>query len=125
MHGKDAVIEEILDWRPFDYVTDRTVLATPSGPVRVLHTVEFEPTTDGHDDPFPLRAGEDQAREGADGGHRARTTGRRSESGLPSLVAQLDAELAARETGGGAEPELPTPRDDGPLAGLEPLLIVG
>ena len=23
-HGKDAVVEEILDWRPYDYVTDRT-----------------------------------------------------------------------------------------------------
>ena len=29
MHGKDAVIEEILDWRPYDYVTDRTILETP------------------------------------------------------------------------------------------------
>jgi hypothetical protein len=44
MHGKDAVIEEILDWRPYDYVTDRTILDTPGGPVKVLHTVEFEPT---------------------------------------------------------------------------------
>ena len=32
MHGKDAVVEEILDWRPYDYVTDRTILDTPSGP---------------------------------------------------------------------------------------------
>src|SRR6266516_8089565 len=44
MHGKDAVIEEILDWRPYDYVTDRTILETPSGPVKVLHTIELEPT---------------------------------------------------------------------------------
>ena len=29
-HGKDAVIEEILDWRPYDYVTDRTILDTPT-----------------------------------------------------------------------------------------------
>ena len=47
MHGKDAVIEEILDWRPYDYVTDRTILATPDGPLRVLHTIELEPTTTG------------------------------------------------------------------------------
>ncbi|HEX4898559.1 MAG TPA: DUF2652 domain-containing protein, partial [Candidatus Limnocylindrales bacterium] len=47
MHGKDAVIEEILDWRPYDYVTDRTILDTPGGPVKVLHTVELEPGTAG------------------------------------------------------------------------------
>ena len=47
MHGKDAVIEEILDWRPYDYVTDRTILATPDGPLRVLHTIELEPTATG------------------------------------------------------------------------------
>jgi hypothetical protein len=40
------------------------------------------------------------------------------------LVAQLDAELAAREADGIAEPELPTPKDDGPLSGLQALLIV-
>lgn len=47
MHGKDAVIEEILDWRPYDYVTDRTILDTEAGPIRMLHTIEFEPTPDG------------------------------------------------------------------------------
>ena len=60
MHGKDAVVEEILDWRPYDYVTDRTILDTPSGPVKVLHTIEFEPTSDGHDDPHPVRRPEDR-----------------------------------------------------------------
>jgi hypothetical protein len=45
-------------------------------------------------------------------------------SGLPSLVAQLDAEAAARDAGG-AEPDLPTPKDDGPLSGIQPLVIVG
>src|SRR3954449_11579494 len=47
MHGKDAVVEEILDWRPFDYVTDRTVIATPHGALKFTHTIEFEPITDG------------------------------------------------------------------------------
>ena len=31
MHGKDAVVEEILDWRPYDYVTDRTILGRRPG----------------------------------------------------------------------------------------------
>src|SRR5438477_1447063 len=47
MHGKDAVIEEILDWRPYDYVTDRTILATPDGPLKLLHTIELEPGSAG------------------------------------------------------------------------------
>ncbi len=53
-----------------------------------------------------------------------RHTGRRCESGIPSLIAQLDAELAARETDRGPEPELPRPSPDGPLSGLQPLVIV-
>jgi hypothetical protein len=37
MHGKDAVVEGILDWRPYDYVTDRTVFDARR-PVSLLHT---------------------------------------------------------------------------------------
>ena len=118
MHGKDAVIEEILDWRPYDYVTDRTILATPSGPVKVLHTIELEPGTAGHHDPLPVRGAEDPAGEGAHGATSARRTGRRCESGFPSLIAQLDAELAARDADRGPEPELAGPRLDGLLSGL-------
>ena len=59
MHGKDAVIEEILDWRPYDYVTDRTILATPGGPLRLLHTIELEPTDRRDDRPHAIRTGED------------------------------------------------------------------
>jgi hypothetical protein len=124
MHGKDAVIEEILDWRPFDYVTDRTVLATPSGPVKVLHTVEFEPTTAGTTIHFRY-ADAKTKREKAQMAVIAPHYGEALRSGLPSLVAQLEAEAAAREPGVGPEPDLPKPKADGPLSGLEPLLIVG
>lgn len=96
MHGKDAVVEEILDWRPYDYVTDRTTLDTPTGPVRTLHTMEFEPTASGTT--IHLRYG--QAK-----GKRERELlaviavayGDALRSGVPALLAQLDAELAARE----------------------------
>jgi hypothetical protein len=46
-------------------------------------------------------------------------------SSIPGLIAQLDAELAAREADRGLEPELSRPKSDGVLAGLEPLVIVG
>jgi hypothetical protein len=47
MHGKDAIVEEVLDWRPFDYYTLRSTMHTPGGPVHFLGTVEFEPTATG------------------------------------------------------------------------------
>ena len=46
------------------------------------------------------------------------------QSGVPSLIAQLDAELAAREADRGPEPELREPRPDGPLAGIQPLVMI-
>lgn len=47
MHGKDEILEEVLDWRPFDYFTVRSIMGTPAGPVKFLTTFEFEPTVDG------------------------------------------------------------------------------
>ena len=123
MHGKDAVVEEILDWRPFDYVTDRTVLEAPGGPIKLLHTVEFEPTSAGTTIHF--RYGHPKTRREKE---LMKTIGpaygAALESGVPSLVAQLDAELSAREADRGAEPEMRAPRPDGPLAGIAPLVMV-
>jgi hypothetical protein len=36
MHGKDAIIEELLDWRPFDYFTVSTLLPIPGAPKLVM-----------------------------------------------------------------------------------------
>jgi hypothetical protein len=124
MHGKDAVIEEILDWRPYDYVTDRTIIDTPAGPLKLLHTIELEPLPTGtliHYRFAPPKAKRDMAlaqQVGAAYGEALR-------SSLPALVAQLDAELAAREADRGPEPELSGPRPDGPLAGLGPPVLSG
>ena len=46
MHGEHAVIEEILDWRPFDYVTLTTLLPIPDAPT-VLMTYVFTETPGG------------------------------------------------------------------------------
>ena len=45
-HGKGASLEEILDWRPFEYVTVR---AEPQGglPVTMTYTIRLEPTAAG------------------------------------------------------------------------------
>jgi uncharacterized protein YndB with AHSA1/START domain len=124
MHGKDAVIEEILDWRPYDYVTDRTILDTPSGPVKVLHTIEFEPDSAGT--VIHFRYGPAKTRREVELMKVIGPAyGAALRSGLPSLIAQLEAAFAARAADRGAEPELVGPRPDGPLSGLEPLAIVG
>jgi uncharacterized protein YndB with AHSA1/START domain len=124
MHGKDAVIEEILDWRPYDYVTDRTILETPTGLVKVLHTLELEPVATGT--VIHVRYADAKTkREKALMAHIGPAYGQALQSGFPSLVAQLEAERAARDAERGPEPELGAPRPDGPLSGIQPLLIVG
>jgi uncharacterized protein YndB with AHSA1/START domain len=45
-HGKDAVIEDILDWRPFDYVTLTALLPIPGAP-KILFSYTFEDRGDG------------------------------------------------------------------------------
>ena len=124
MHGKDAVIEEILDWRPYDYVTDRTILATPDGPLRVLHTIELEPTPTGTTIHMRFAAPKTK-REMPLMQVIGPAYAQALQAQAPDLVAQLDAELAAREADRAPEPELMMPRPGGPLSGLQPLVIVG
>jgi hypothetical protein len=120
MHGKDAVVEEILDWRPYDYVTDRTILDTPGGPVKVLHTIELEPVASGTTIHYRFSAPKTK-REKALMEHIGPAYGAALRSAVPDLVAQLDAALAAREADRVPEPELVQPKADGPLSGLAPL----
>ncbi len=46
VHGKDAIVEEILDWRPFDYWTQKMQVPTPGVPKFTL-MYAFEPEGDG------------------------------------------------------------------------------
>lgn len=46
IHGKDAVIEEVLDWRPFEYVTLRSLMPIP-GAAKLTNSYELEPTATG------------------------------------------------------------------------------
>lgn len=96
MHGKDAVIEEILDWRPYDYVTDRTIIATPDGPVKVLHTIELEPQPDGTIIHYRFSPPKTK-REKAAMEHIGPAYGAALQSAIPALVAQLEEELADRD----------------------------
>lgn len=93
MHGKDAVIEEILDWRPYDYVTDRTILETPNGRVEILHTVELEPNDEGTIIHFrfaqPTSQREIEAMKEIGSAYEKALRG-----AFPNLLPQLDAALA-------------------------------
>ena len=41
MHGKDAIVEEVLDWRPFHYFTVSTLLPIPGAP-KIMMTHAFQ-----------------------------------------------------------------------------------
>ena len=120
MHGKDAVVEEIVDWRPYDYVTDRTILEAPGGPVTTLHTIELEPTATGTIIHIRFAAPKTK-REQAAMAEIGPAYGDALRAHIPGLLARLDARLAecAAEGGGGPEPQLPAPKADGILAGLD------
>jgi len=46
MHGKDAIVEEVLDWRPFDYLTVSTLLPIPGAP-KIMLTHAFHDQAGG------------------------------------------------------------------------------
>ncbi|TAK00525.1 MAG: DUF2652 domain-containing protein [Chloroflexota bacterium] len=120
MHGPDAIVEEILDWRPYDYVTDRTIIDTPGGPLRLLHTIEFEPTVAGTTVHMRFAAPR-TAREKAAVQQVGPPYAAALRAAAPALVEALEATLALREADGGAEPDIASPRADGVLAGLAAL----
>jgi hypothetical protein len=46
VHGKDALIEDVVDWRPFDYVTMEALVPVPNAP-KVILTYAFDETDGG------------------------------------------------------------------------------
>jgi uncharacterized protein YndB with AHSA1/START domain/class 3 adenylate cyclase len=122
IHGADAIIEEILDWRPFDYLTERSQFFH-DGP-RAVTTIELEPTASGtrmHYRVAPPRTARERRQ--LDGLERQLTA---------DLMESLDAFVAATVSAAAelpstaAEPTLPEPSSrDGFLAGLQPIEYVG
>jgi Protein of unknown function (DUF2652)/Polyketide cyclase / dehydrase and lipid transport len=117
MHGKDSSIEELVDWRPYDYFTYRNTVPTPMGPVRFLATTEFEPTPGGTiiHQRFAApktpkeRAVMEQLTSWIDEALRTSTT---------LLTEHLDEELERRRRDATEEPALPRARADGLLTDL-------
>jgi hypothetical protein len=117
MHGKGASIEELLDWRPYDYFTLRNTVPTPIGPIRFVQTTEFEPTPGGTI--IQMRIAAPKTRK-----ERVilRLMTPMLKKGLSvanaRLTEQLDAELERRDRGAPEQPDLPHPPPTGLLAGL-------
>jgi uncharacterized protein YndB with AHSA1/START domain len=123
MHGKDAVIEEILDWRPYDYFTDRSTVQTPVGPVTFNSTAELEPTSDGT--VVHLRFGAPKSvRERAIMKAMAPMFKRLIEGDGRSLNDQMGAEMASRASDRGEEAALPSPKPGGLFAGIGPIELL-
>ena len=115
MHGPDALIQEILDWRPYDYYTDRSTMETPGGRVRFLATTELEPTRNGTilrvRFGFPKSRKEREALERM--GPMIEAMLRASEASLRQL---LEAEVEVRAADRSPQPRLPTARPNAPFA---------
>jgi hypothetical protein len=119
MHGKDASVEEIVDWRPYDYLTLWNTIATPMGPVRLLQTTELEPTPGGTI--IHLRfADPETPAERAILEQMGPMLGAVLQASAALLAVQVDAELERLEQDATEEPDLPRPRPDGVLAVLPP-----
>ena len=117
MHGKGASVEELLDWRPYDYFTLRNTVPTPIGPIRFLQTMEFEPTPGGTTVHLRMAApATRKERVVMELMKPMLEKGMQTSNAL--LTEQLAAELERRERDAPEEPELPRLRPGGLLAGL-------
>jgi hypothetical protein len=117
MHGKNASIEELLDWRPYDYFSLRNTVPTPLGPFSFLMTTEFEPTPDGTT--IHMRMAPSTTLKGRLLAKLMTPMLKRAlRDANARLVEQLDAELRLRGQDAPDEPDLPQPRPDGVLAGV-------
>jgi uncharacterized protein YndB with AHSA1/START domain len=124
MHGKDAVVEEVLDWRPYDYFTVRSTVETPAGPVKIVNTTELEPTADGTR--VSLRFAKSRsARERALVEPLIPTFEAMIAAGSASLRSIIAAEASARAAASPDEPAVPAPSPDRPFSGLQPITYVG
>ena len=123
MHGKDAILEEVLDWRPFDYFTVRSTVQTPGGPVGIPNTFELEPTATGTR--VSLRFQRPSSRdEVALVEPMTPTFQGMVDAGAAALRTIVGTEMRSRSAAAPVEPELPTPRKDGDFADLPSIKLL-
>ena len=109
MHGKDAIIEEVLDWRPYDYVTLRTQLPMPGVPPLVTSFL-FADDGDGWTRLEMRIARPKSAKARAIATELLPGLDLSIDAGFAALGPAIEAEIVARDatrTGAPAEPDLP------------------
>jgi uncharacterized protein YndB with AHSA1/START domain len=116
-------VEEILDWRPYDYYSDRSTM--PGGSPKFLSTVELEPTAKGGTTVHFRFAAPRTARERAQMEQMLPSLDVAMTNSNRALIEQMEVEVVRRSSGAGEEPEVPRPKPDGLFAEMQPLLIVG
>ena len=107
VHGKNAVVEEILDWRPFEYVTLNSLLPIPGAPKLKSQQV-LEPLDDGRTRLHYRFARPRSAKDRAFFDAVLPTVKPQFEGWLATLTDVLAAEMRDRRNGAPApEPEVP------------------
>lgn len=104
MHGKDTIVEEVLDWRPYDYLTTRDQMPMPGMP-KILMTDAFIELPDGRTR-FELRIGPEKPRDRAAIEEMLPHLEPMLRQATEALVEHLD-EAAARSRSDVDEPPLP------------------
>ena len=107
VHGKDAIIEEILDWRPFDYVTLAALLPIPGAP-KIQLTHAFEARADGGTR-LELRFAKPKAKDLAFFEQVWPTVQSNFEAGFDILRSMIEERATASDVA--AEPSIPVSRD--------------
>ena len=124
MHGSEAIVEEILDWRPYDYLTDRSTMNTPGGTIKMLSTFEIEPTTTGSIVHWRFGAPK-TAKERAILTEMLPIFNDLFAETARNLQAQLKEEVEARMADADLQPALPMPKADGLFSEMPKLQMVG
>jgi uncharacterized protein YndB with AHSA1/START domain len=107
VHGRDAIVEEVLTWQPPEVLTTRFQMPMPGAP-RLTRSELFEATPDGAKTLFTVRvqrpsSAKDRAKLEEMGPFIVRAYG----EGLARLAPMIEADAAARSVGAVPEPGLP------------------
>jgi uncharacterized protein YndB with AHSA1/START domain len=108
VHGRDAIVEEVLAWRPVEILTTRFQMPMPGFP-KLTRTELFEPTPDGAKTVFTVRV---QRPSSAKARAKLEEIGpmllHAYGDGLAMLAPMIEADVAGRSAATGVpEPELP------------------
>jgi len=106
VHGKDAVVEEILDWRPYDYLTLDLLLPVPGAP-KLRSQEVFEPVGADRTRVTYRFARPRSAKDRAFFEAALPQIAPAFQAGVASLVGILADEMARRRAESVPEPELP------------------